>query len=267
MAGYWIKFYIEILDDPKMATLSDRLWRRFYELCLMCGKTQHDGNLPDTGQIAWVLRKTAEDILPDLLELEELGLIKKTETGWEVINFVKRQERIDDAEKMRQYRDRKHKREYYGEPDISDEPVVEPVTNPVTDALPEVTQIKNQNQITDKEKEEIKTTTAQAPSMSTVARLFLDTWMVKRANSAQLALITEAESTYPLETIQAFIAWARVENMTFGHAVNSSRKALANWSKPKPSPNGSKPTGELAPVDMSDEERRRRYGDWGKVKT
>jgi len=27
MADYWIKLYHEIIDDPKMATMPDRLWR------------------------------------------------------------------------------------------------------------------------------------------------------------------------------------------------------------------------------------------------
>lgn len=31
MADYWLKLYIEILDDPKMATLPDRVWREKVE--------------------------------------------------------------------------------------------------------------------------------------------------------------------------------------------------------------------------------------------
>ena len=62
MANYWIKFYTEVLDDPKVATLPDRLWRRFYELCLIACKHDDDGYLPEVEQIAWMLRQSPDEI-------------------------------------------------------------------------------------------------------------------------------------------------------------------------------------------------------------
>ena len=58
MPDYWIKLYHEILDDPKMATLPDRLWRKVIEIFLIAGKLSPDksGQLPETNQIAWLLR-------------------------------------------------------------------------------------------------------------------------------------------------------------------------------------------------------------------
>lgn len=40
MANYWIKLYHEILDDPLMATMPDRLWRRTIEK--IDGKTKEE---------------------------------------------------------------------------------------------------------------------------------------------------------------------------------------------------------------------------------
>ena len=48
MADYWLKLYIEILDDPKMAVLPDRLWRRIIELFLIAKKLHMNGHLPET---------------------------------------------------------------------------------------------------------------------------------------------------------------------------------------------------------------------------
>jgi len=39
MSKLWIKLYHEILDDPKMCKLSDRLYRRVMELFLLAGET------------------------------------------------------------------------------------------------------------------------------------------------------------------------------------------------------------------------------------
>ena len=53
---FWIKLYIEILDDPKMGRLGDDLWRRAAELFLLAGKEGNDGALPPIDEMAWTLR-------------------------------------------------------------------------------------------------------------------------------------------------------------------------------------------------------------------
>jgi hypothetical protein len=114
MAGnYWIKFYVEILDDPKMATLSDHLWRRFYELCLIAGRQFEDGNIPSEDQIAWTLRSSESDITDDLLSLEKRGLITKTSNGFNITNFKKRQDKMTPADKMSRYREEQKRDKYY----------------------------------------------------------------------------------------------------------------------------------------------------------
>jgi len=140
MAGnYWIKFYVEVLDDPKMATLPDRLWRRFYELCLLAGKYYDDGNLPDCEQLARALRMSVDELQSDLDALVNKRLITKTEDGYLVTQFVKRQSKMSNAEKTARYRKSKHTEEYESN---------YPVTEPVTDVLLKVTQITD-NRLTD----------------------------------------------------------------------------------------------------------------------
>lgn len=137
MADYWIKLYHEILDDPKMAVLPDRLWRRVIELFLMAGRLHKDGLLPDTNQIAWMLRMPTDDLILDLQQIALTGIIERQVNGWKVVKFAKRQAAVPAKERMEQMRDRQHRQQYYG----SD-------TQDVTQPLRNVTQITD-IQITD----------------------------------------------------------------------------------------------------------------------
>ncbi len=112
---YWIKLYHEILDDPKMATLPDRLWRRVIEIFLCAGRVDKNGELPPTNQIAWMLRMQADDVEADLEKIAATGIISRHGDGWMVNRFADRQSAVSDAERQRQSRDRKKKHEYYGD--------------------------------------------------------------------------------------------------------------------------------------------------------
>jgi len=120
MADYWIKLYIEIIDDPKMATLPDRLWRRTIELYLLAGRINKDGELPPTNQIAWALRSTTDEIEFDLSQLSMAKLVEKNKDGWFIPNFAKRQAAASDAERKRQQRDRSQRNQYYGNDSVTD---------------------------------------------------------------------------------------------------------------------------------------------------
>jgi hypothetical protein len=112
---YWIKLYIEILDDPKMATLPDRLWRRTIELFLMAGRCDfRTGILPETKYLAWILRMPTDELEMDLRQIESIGIIKRIGTGWIVSKFADRQAKISDADRQRYKRERDHRLEYYG---------------------------------------------------------------------------------------------------------------------------------------------------------
>lgn len=150
MAGnYWIKFYVEILDDPKMATLPDRLWRRFYELCLIAGKQNKDGLIPPIEQIAWLLRIESSGLQNDISELVGLNLITETDGGYLVTNFSKRQEKMSDAERTQKFRDEKRKEKYYCNDNVTE--VSRPVTQ-ITD-----------NRIDNREETEQSAATAPIP--------------------------------------------------------------------------------------------------------
>ena len=117
MADYWIKWYHEILDDPKMATLPDRLWRRFSELCLLSGRLFSDktGELPDARQIAWALRMPVDELQTDMGQLIETGFIEKTKSGYSIVNFEKRQRALTSTERSKQSRSREQRKKYAGE--------------------------------------------------------------------------------------------------------------------------------------------------------
>ncbi len=134
MTNYWIKLYHEILDDPKMATLPDRLWRRVIELFLMAGRTNKDGWIPDTRQIAWIMRMPTDELELDLQQIASTGIIERVIDGWIVCKFAQRQAPSPARERKRQQRERERKNQYYLAPLVT-----ENVTN----------QSRNVTQITD----------------------------------------------------------------------------------------------------------------------
>lgn len=111
---YWIKLYLAILEDPKMATLPDRLWRRVVELFLLAGQFHGDGHLPETKQLAWVLRMHTDDLDGDLKHIEMTGIIQKTTDGWFVSKFATRQGASTGSDRIKQFRERKHQQQYNG---------------------------------------------------------------------------------------------------------------------------------------------------------
>ena len=105
--NYWMKLWFDILRDPKMGMLPDRLWRRVIELFLLAGQQGEDGLLPDVPTIAWQLNKSVQAINTDLQKIAEVGIIQETGDGrWIVINFKKRNEPVDPAKRIRDFRRR-----------------------------------------------------------------------------------------------------------------------------------------------------------------
>jgi hypothetical protein len=115
MADYWLKLYIEILDDPKMATLPDRVWRRIIELFLIAKRQGKEGHLPDTRQLAWVLRMNADELEADMAQIAQTGIVIREVNGWYIPKFAQRQAAVTDAERQRQKREREHTQQYYGD--------------------------------------------------------------------------------------------------------------------------------------------------------
>lgn len=109
---YWLKLYYDILDDPKIGTLSTHLRWRFVECLLVAGEMDEEGFLPSSNEMAWRVRADGERLDTDLHELANYGLLTKTEGRWLVTNFAKRQAAVGATERWRQWRDRQRQQEY-----------------------------------------------------------------------------------------------------------------------------------------------------------
>ncbi|MBE0699670.1 MAG: hypothetical protein IH586_22320 [Anaerolineaceae bacterium] len=135
MADYWIKLYHELLDDPKMALLPDRLWRRTIELFLLAGKVNKNGLLPETAEVAWMLRCKSDEIQLDMDQIAMAGIIYKVDDGWMVAKFEERQAPVPDKVRKQKQRERDHKREYYGSEPITElSRIVTQITDTDTEA-------------------------------------------------------------------------------------------------------------------------------------
>lgn len=75
MANSWIKLYHEILSDPKMGMMSDKLFRRTIEFFLIAGKEDRAGKLPEIEDIAWILRISKKDVQKAIDDLVRLNII------------------------------------------------------------------------------------------------------------------------------------------------------------------------------------------------
>jgi hypothetical protein len=103
---YWVKLYIEILDDPKMGRLPNHLWRRAVELFLLAGRKGNDGALPPVEEMAWTLRLDIDKVLEDLHDLAEVGVVHEAEPGvWFVTHFKDRQT-SESYDRVKRYRER-----------------------------------------------------------------------------------------------------------------------------------------------------------------
>lgn len=162
MANSWLKLYHEMLNDPKMGTMSDHLYRRTIELFLLAGQEGRNGLLPPLTQIAWALRTTVNDATLCLQELQELGIVTKLPEGSMIVtHFAERQDtNLSDAERSQRRRDKiKASRE------LSDERHAERVTSDTqTDTQSDTTRTRELSDATtknvtldkDKDKEEDK---------------------------------------------------------------------------------------------------------------
>lgn len=113
---YWIKLYIELLNDDKVAPLNDSAYRRFIECLLLAGELDEGGYLPPIGRMAWKLRLPESALQTDLSHLAQNGLLelKQHSDGserWFVTKFDERQSPSPGAERTREYRKRKKETE------------------------------------------------------------------------------------------------------------------------------------------------------------
>ncbi len=104
----WIKLYIETLDDYKMFSLPNHLWRRAIELSMAAGRRNDRGRLGPVPQLAFWLHVSEDDILKSLRTLREIGIVGQADDGeWFVVDFDKRQSAIGGSDRVKQHRMRK----------------------------------------------------------------------------------------------------------------------------------------------------------------
>lgn len=110
----WFRIYYEMIDDPKIGTLSDSAFRVWVELlCLAC-ETGKGGLIGLTIQeICWRVRR---DIKVSLTALKDRGLIVENDDGFLCItNWEKRQFCSDSStDRVRKYRENKKKHDGNG---------------------------------------------------------------------------------------------------------------------------------------------------------
>ena len=107
MAAYtWLKLFIEILDDPKVGMMADWTFRRFIQFLLVARERSQNGLLGPVSELAWRLRSSEDDMLNALRTMSETGIVAETPDGWLVVNFIKRQSALTDAERSQLYRER-----------------------------------------------------------------------------------------------------------------------------------------------------------------
>ena len=215
MTGYyWIKFYHEVLDDAKVAVLPDRLWRRFFELCLLAGTFGRDGLLPNTQKLAWRLRMQTDDLSLDLTQLSAIGLIQQVSDGWIVKNFSKRQEAVPDKDRKAAQRNREQKEIYYG-------------TDDVTSLSRNVTQINREDKIredTDKTQSADAVPKNRIPTLRDAERAYMQ---VTGFASTPAGLLPQLEIILDL-----------IQHYGWDETINRLTTAIDNWKTQKNKTNG-----------------------------
>jgi hypothetical protein len=110
--NYWYKFNHSWIDDPKIARLSDNLWRRYFECFALAKRLNSDGFLPDESDISFSLRIDANTLRNELQQLAALNLVEwrgynPFENRWFILEFEKSQQPSNNALRQQAYRERK----------------------------------------------------------------------------------------------------------------------------------------------------------------
>ena len=231
--NYWMKLWFDILRDPKMGMLPDRLWRRVIELFLLAGQNGEDGLLPDVPTIAWQLNKPVTAIVADLNKIAEVGIVQEIQEGkWFVTNFKKRNEPVDSRKRIKDFR----QRERY---EKSNESVTE-VKRECNDALQLRYQEEQKNRITEKQ---ITETTNQSSSIAEKGDdddLFRAFETIAAVTPEVRKAINQAADSYGAAWVRDAIAEGVVHGAKSFAYVN---RILASWkANGKPS-NGNKQPG------------------------
>jgi hypothetical protein len=113
----WCRLYGEMLNDPKVGTLSDAQFRTWMELLMVATTAEADGNTKLTQQsIDWALRRNASVTLHELLQRE---LVVLNESGEVVINAWSDRQKKSDSSAGRVAKFREKQRLMEGNGDVT----------------------------------------------------------------------------------------------------------------------------------------------------
>lgn len=102
----WLRLYTDILDDEKIAQLSDNQYKIFTFLMLMACENESSGTITQDQQaIAWRLRIPLHRIKSAVEKLKSLNIISIENNNITFINWSKRQYKSDNInERVKRYR-------------------------------------------------------------------------------------------------------------------------------------------------------------------
>ena len=104
----WLRLYTDILDDEKIAQLSDNQYRIFTFLMLMASENDLGGVVTQGHQaIAWRLRMPVNRIKSAIEKLEALNIISNENNTITFLNWHKRQYKSDNStERVKRFRNK-----------------------------------------------------------------------------------------------------------------------------------------------------------------
>lgn len=104
----WLRLYTEILDDEKIAKMTDTQYRIFTYLMLVAREKDQNGSFTyDENDIAWRLRRPKAQINNTTQKLIELEIITIENNILTFINWSKRQYKSDDINaRVKRYREK-----------------------------------------------------------------------------------------------------------------------------------------------------------------
>jgi len=107
--GRWFRFYDEVLDDPKVQRLPDRLFKSWVNiLCLASKCRDPNGKLPPVVDIAFALRVNADRAEEIVKQLSDAGLIDGSGNDLAPHAWDRRQFKSDVSnERVQRHRERK----------------------------------------------------------------------------------------------------------------------------------------------------------------
>ena len=253
---YWAKLWIEILDDPKVANMPDWLFRKFIIFVLAAKEYDHAGLLQPVDDLAWRIRSNVKETADALSALEQIGVTRATADGWELINFVKRQEReysdTPEAIRQRRYREKHNNKENNNNNNI---------------------QTYNNNKHNKKALHDNSDTSISISSSVSVSDSFSDSDSLTQSNifslyQKEIGLITpmiaedlkDAEKEYPEDYVTDAIHEAvRRNKRSWGYIAS----ILKSWKAQGHKSIGGRAANKLGVVDIhATEDGRNKYGEW-----